>query len=134
VLNARGKCATIHRAYSTGIAWNMVHGAQAPCCCCALPTADFPQEVKRGGIADVSSKMLREKLVEVGRASFPSALRHNDNLLYQAIRTSPMAVVVNPLNPPPANPIPAQKEPKTKLLKIKPYGTGGKPELPIKGK
>ncbi|MBG7607713.1 MAG: hypothetical protein IZT59_06780, partial [Verrucomicrobia bacterium] len=51
VLNARGKCATIHRAYSTGIAWNMVHGAQAPCCCCALPTADFSQEVKRSGIS-----------------------------------------------------------------------------------
>ncbi|MBG7608987.1 MAG: hypothetical protein IZT59_13320, partial [Verrucomicrobia bacterium] len=48
--NARGKCATIHRAYRTGIAWNMVHGTQPPCCCCALPTVDFSQEVKRGGI------------------------------------------------------------------------------------
>jgi len=50
VLNARGECATIHRAYSTGIAWNMVHGDEPACCCCALPTADFSQEVKRGGI------------------------------------------------------------------------------------
>ncbi|MBG7608644.1 MAG: hypothetical protein IZT59_11550 [Verrucomicrobia bacterium] len=52
MLNARGKYATIHRAYSTGIAWNMVHGARAPCCCCGLPTVDFSQEVKRGGIED----------------------------------------------------------------------------------
>ena len=34
-------------------------------------------------VADVSAKMLREKIVEAGRVSFPSALRHNYNLLYQ---------------------------------------------------
>ncbi len=45
--NARGKCATIHRAYRTGIAWNMVHGTQPPCCCCALPTVDFSWERNR---------------------------------------------------------------------------------------
>lgn len=44
--------------------------------------------VKIGGdlVADLSSKMLREKIVEAGRVSFPSALRHNYNLLYQSIR------------------------------------------------
>lgn len=87
-------------------------------------------------VADISAKMLREKLVEAGRVSFPSALRHNYNLLYQAIRTSPKAVIVaNPLETPPANPKPApavkEKEPKTKQLEIKPYGTGSKPDLPV---
>ncbi|MBG7606773.1 MAG: hypothetical protein IZT59_01905 [Verrucomicrobia bacterium] len=61
MLNARGKCATIHRAYRTGIGWNMVHGAQAPCCCCALPTAGFSQEVKRGGIGIQKWKDLLER-------------------------------------------------------------------------
>ena len=89
-------------------------------------------------IADVSAKMLREKLVEAGRVSFPAALRHNYNLLYQAIKTSPKALVVaNPLNPPAGNPKPLptekKKEPKTKSLEIKPYGTGSKPDLPVKG-
>jgi hypothetical protein len=37
-------------------------------------------------VADLSAKMLREKIVEAGRVSFPAALRHNYNLLYQSIR------------------------------------------------
>ncbi len=86
-------------------------------------------------IADVSAKMLREKLVEAGRVSFPAALRHNYNLLYQAIRTSPKAVVVaNPLNPPARDqqPQPAEKKkaPVVRKLDIKPYGTGTHPDLP----
>jgi hypothetical protein len=39
--------------------------------------------------ADLSSKLLREKVVEPGRVNFPAAVRHNYNLLYQAIRTTP---------------------------------------------
>jgi hypothetical protein len=82
-------------------------------------------------IADVSAKMLREKIVEAGRVSFPSALRHNYNLLYQAIKTEEEP-------PPPAAGEPAKAEekpvaPKAKVLEIKPYGTEGKPELPVQG-
>lgn len=77
-------------------------------------------------IADVSSKMLREKLVEAGRVSFPSALRHNYNLLYQAIRTepdtAPTTAVTNPLDAPPVNASKETGEPKSKGLQIKPYG------------
>lgn len=40
-------------------------------------------------VADLSSKILREKIVEAGRVSFPSALRHNYNLLVKAIRVLP---------------------------------------------
>lgn len=81
-------------------------------------------------IADVSAKMLREKIVEAGRVSFPAALRHNYNLLYQAIR------VQSDADPVPATPksadVPAGEksvEPeveKAKPLDLKPYGTGGK--------
>jgi len=38
--------------------------------------------------ADLSSKLLREKVVEPGRVNFPAAVRHNYNLLFQAIRTT----------------------------------------------
>lgn len=81
-------------------------------------------------IADVSAKMLREKIVEAGRVSFPSALRHNYNLLYQAIRAEqiPQAVAVElPGKQVEEKPAP----PKPKALEIKPYGTGGKLELPV---
>lgn len=37
--------------------------------------------------ADLSSKLLREKIVEAGRVSYPAALRHNYNLLIQSIVT-----------------------------------------------
>lgn len=37
-------------------------------------------------VANLSSKLLRAKLIEAGRVSFPSAVRHNYNLLFQAIR------------------------------------------------
>ena len=37
-------------------------------------------------VADLSSKLLREKIVEAGRVAFPSAVQHNYNLLYQAVR------------------------------------------------
>jgi len=37
-------------------------------------------------VANLSSKLLRAKLIEAGRVSFPSAVRHNYNLLFQAIQ------------------------------------------------
>jgi hypothetical protein len=36
--------------------------------------------------ANLSEKVLRENIVESGRVSFPSVVRHNYNLLFQAIR------------------------------------------------
>ena len=41
--------------------------------------------------ADLSSKLLREKVVEPGRVNFPAAVRHNYNLLFQAIRNDAAA-------------------------------------------
>ncbi|MFM2198255.1 MAG: hypothetical protein RLZZ505_1687 [Verrucomicrobiota bacterium] len=84
-------------------------------------------------IADVSEKMLREKIVEAGRVSFPSALRHNYNLLFQSIKTE--EVVETPVI---EQPVGEEKRedteaPKAKVLEIKPYGAGGKPELPVQG-
>jgi len=36
--------------------------------------------------ADLSAKLLREQIVEPGRVTFPAAIRHNYNLLYNAVK------------------------------------------------
>ncbi|MBC7981104.1 MAG: hypothetical protein H7Y36_11125 [Armatimonadetes bacterium] len=82
-------------------------------------------------IADVSAKMLREKLVEAGRVSFPAALRHNYNLLYQSLRTEQdkKESETNPLDTPVE--VSKDKASKVEQLEISPYGTATKPELPV---
>jgi len=69
--------------------------------------------VKIGGdlVADLSSKLLREKIVEAGRVSFPAALRHNYNQLYQAIRTEDGKPVAPAPAPTPGAPAAPAKEP-----------------------
>lgn len=93
-------------------------------------------------VANLSAKLLREKIVEAGRVSFPAALRHNYNLLFQAIRmeetpaapaptpTPPTPEPVPPL-PPPAAPAAEPEKPKADApaapdnapLDIQPYAT-----------
>lgn len=51
-------------------------------------------------VADLSAKLLREKIVEAGRVSYPAALRHNYNLLFQAIRIDPPKPPAAPTTPP----------------------------------
>ncbi len=89
-------------------------------------------------VADISSKMLREKIVEAGRVSFPSVLRHNYNLLYQAIRTTPRPPVAIQIPEPGEEPSPEQvpsvppaesKGGKEKNLQIRPYGVVEKSDM-----
>ncbi|MEP4077509.1 hypothetical protein [Haloferula sp.] len=76
-------------------------------------------------VADLSSKLLREKIVEAGRVNFPAVLRHNYNLLYQAVRIRSDKVI-------PAGETPVEQPqevtpPKTdKNLEIRPYGEKAK--------
>ncbi len=72
-------------------------------------------------IADVSEKLLREKIVEAGRVSFPSVLRHNYNLLYQALRLVEQNDGLDVLDGPTDR---AEKndEKALKQLEIRPYG------------
>lgn len=88
-------------------------------------------------VANLSAKLLREKIVEAGRVSFPAAVRHNYNLLFQAIRveTTPVATIV-PLDPPvepeeleeavppevTEEPAESPDVPENSPLVIKPYG------------
>jgi hypothetical protein len=86
--------------------------------------ADRAVQIGTDLISNLSAKFLNEKIVEAGRVSFPAALRHNYNLLYQALRLDgapvpplapvmvppPGAAAVPPANPAPAN-APAQTPP-----------------------
>lgn len=72
-------------------------------------------------VADLSSKLLREKIVEAGRVNFPAVLRHNYNLLYQAVRIRSDKVV--PLGEAAAEEPGETTPPKSdKSLEIRPYG------------
>lgn len=92
-------------------------------------------------VANLTAKLLREKVVEAGRVSFPSVLRHNYNLLFRAIRPveeagkpespekKPEGSADGPaVQPVPGEPVPAPEKPKDAKaaagtsLEIKPYG------------
>lgn len=98
-------------------------------------------------VANLTAKLLRENIVEAGRVSLPSVLRHNYNRLFQAIRVDgvqvlpnvPAATVVtdpttpssgastiapaptSSPSPPPQTPPEKSKEPGSAPLEIKPY-------------
>ncbi len=78
---------------------------------------DRAVEIGTTMIADISAKMLQEKIVEAGRVSFPAVIRHNYNLLYQAIKADtaeiPKALEVN---------LPENPKPKASELEIKGFG------------
>lgn len=82
--------------------------------------ADRAVQIGSDLISNLSAKFLNEKIVEAGRVSFPAALRHNYNLLYQALRLdgAPVPPLTPVIVPPPgagttplANPAPANANP-----------------------
>lgn len=103
-----------------------------------LTGADRAVQIGTDLVADVSEKLLREKIVEAGRVSFPAVLRHNYNLLFQSIRTEvdppkPKALIVEEENPPPApEPVETKPGPSNAKLDIEPYGGTPKVDLPVK--
>lgn len=115
----------------------------------AVVGADRAVQIGTDLVANLSEKLLREKIVEAGRVSFPAALRHNYNRLFQAIRhevPAPQASEVNPASEakpeaeaekkPGADPalpkaVPAEKPSSgVGTLEIKPYATPENAELP----
>jgi hypothetical protein len=89
-------------------------------------------------VADLSSKLLRENIVEAGRVSFPAVMRHNYNRLFQAIRVDDKSVAPTsapqPVTDAPSPPVtpaePAKTEepapaatpvPETVPLEVKPF-------------
>lgn len=93
-----------------------------------LAGADRAVQIGTDLVADLSAKLLREKIVEAGRVTFPAALRHNYNLLFQAIRTEAATAQ------PDGGEKPAEKTdaPSATKLDIGNYGTPTKADLPEK--
>ena len=90
-----------------------------------LTTTDRSVKIGTDLVADLSAKLLRERIVESGRVTFPSALRHNYNMLFQSIRvTKPAAAEA------------AEAEPEAEKagaanLDINPYATPSNVDLPV---
>jgi len=97
-----------------------------------LTNADRSVKIGTDLVADLTSKMLRERIVEPGRVTFPSALRHNYNMLYQSIRVpAPAGRAEQPApaeEPPPAEPAP---KPASSNLDIGTYNTPSQADLPV---
>lgn len=102
--------------------------------------ADRAVQIGTDLVANLSEKLLREKIVEAGRVSFPAALRHNYNRLFQAIRnelaTSPSSEAKpeseNKPDAPQASPAEkAADKPAdgSGALEIKPYATPENAEI-----
>ncbi len=72
----------------------------------AVPGVGAAVKVGADLTADLSSKLLREKVVEPGRVNYPAVVRHNYNLLFQAIRkdgeAGPLVAEVKKEEPKPA--------------------------------
>jgi hypothetical protein len=107
----------------------------------AGPGIDQAVKISTELVADLSSKLLREKIVEPGRVAFPAAIRHNFNLLYAAVRIEPTGESTQPptgtdehsVNPPakdakhPAKP--AEKPKPAADLEIKPFQPAKPPKI-----
>jgi hypothetical protein len=73
------------------ISSELIKGGASASTSVAAPYVDRAVKVGTDLVADLSSKLLREKIVEPGRVSFPAAIRHNYNLIYKAVRVKPDA-------------------------------------------
>jgi hypothetical protein len=78
----------------------------------ALLAPEAAVQVGTDLIANLSEKLLREKIVEAGRVSFPAVLRHNYNKLFQAIHveTAPTATGTEPPKVEPVVPEPKKEQ------------------------
>lgn len=97
-----------------------------------LTNADKSVKIGTDLVADLTSKMLRERIVEPGRVTFPSALRHNYNMLYQSIRVP--AVIPTPEPEPAAGEEPEpepEPKPTSSNLDITTYDTPKQADLPV---
>jgi hypothetical protein len=99
-----------------------------------LTNADKSVKIGTDLVADLSAKLLRERIVEAGRVTFPAALRHNYNILFQSIRTPQPVAEEKPAEGDEATAADAESRPAPRPasnLNIKPYGTPKEAELPV---
>ena len=141
------------------ISSELIKGGASASTSVAAPYVDRAVKIGTDLVSDLSSKLLREKIVEAGRVSFPAAIRHNYNLLYQAVRAKaaepkmtdakppeslpekPAAAGDKPVPPPEKKPEEAPKKPETvndattgkpvPLPDVKAYNPSGAPGTPL---
>jgi len=141
------------------ISSELIKGGASASTSVAAPYVDRAVKIGTDLVSDLSSKLLREKIVEAGRVSFPAAIRHNYNLLYQAVRAKaaepkmtdakppeslpekPAAAGDKPAPPPEKKPEEAPKKPETvndattgkpvPLPDVKAYNPSGAPGTPL---
>ena len=82
----------------------LIKGGASASTSVAAPYVDRAVKIGTDLVADLSSKLLREKIVEPGRVSFPAAIRHNYNMLYQAVKAKAEEPVMTDAKPPEALP------------------------------
>ncbi len=92
-----------------------------------LTTADRSVKIGTDLVADLSAKMLRERIVESGRVTFPAVLRHNYNMLFQSIRAAQQQAAEEAEEPKEETPTP----PSAAVLDINPYSTPNGGDLPV---
>jgi hypothetical protein len=119
----------------------LIRGGAAATNTVSAPYVDRAVKIGSDLVADLSSKLLREKIVEPGRVTYPAAIRHNYNLLYQAvtkkqIAPEPAADAKPDANGKPAEaakPTPAPEAPAKPIPppEIKPYQPTTAPITPL---
>lgn len=87
----------------------LIKGGSSAATNVAAPSIDRAVKVGSDLVADLSAKILREKIIEPGRVSFPAAIRHNYNLIYLAVKPKPAPAI--PAATPPTSSAPASPDP-----------------------
>lgn len=77
----------------------LIKGGSSAATSVAAPGISTAVKVGSDLVADLSSKILREKIIEPGRVSFPAAIRHNYNLLYKAVKAKEEKELAQPSAP-----------------------------------
>lgn len=114
------------------ISSELIKGGASASTSVAAPQIERAVKVGTDLVADLSSKLLREKIVEPGRVSFPAAIRHNYNLLYKAVKLKKEEVPAPAttdatVTPPPSA---ADAKPGSPPASATPPAPTGKPEAP----
>lgn len=123
ITSAKSSIAIQGRAITSDVIRGTVDAGQA------LTTTDRSVKIGTDLVADLSAKLLRERIVESGRVTFPAALRHNYNMLFQSIRANKPEPVENSEEPESSPPTPP-----VKTLDISEYATPKGTDIPVEKK
>jgi hypothetical protein len=129
--NAEGQLVTAQSSLALQgrtIASELIRGGASASNSVAAPYIEHAVKVGTDLVADLSSKLLREKIVEPGRVSFPAAIRHNYNQLFQAVkklRAKARAASATKKSTPPT------PQPPAPLPDVRPYQPSNGPQTPL---